>query len=47
MPEQRYGAPYLCMHRAELHAALASVVPEERIHRGKKLQAISPAQNAQ
>jgi len=20
MPEQRYGAPYLCMHRAELHA---------------------------
>src|ERR1700682_4276726 len=40
MPEARYGAPYLCMHRAELHAALASAVPDERIHRGKKLQAI-------
>jgi 2-polyprenyl-6-methoxyphenol hydroxylase-like FAD-dependent oxidoreductase len=37
MPEERYGAPYLCMHRAELHAALASVVPAERIHLGKKL----------
>jgi 2-polyprenyl-6-methoxyphenol hydroxylase-like FAD-dependent oxidoreductase len=41
MPEERYGAPYLCMHRAELHGALASAVPEERIHRGKKLQSIN------
>ncbi|HEX2538888.1 MAG TPA: NAD(P)-binding protein, partial [Pseudolabrys sp.] len=23
MPESLYGAPYLCMHRAELHDALA------------------------
>jgi 2-polyprenyl-6-methoxyphenol hydroxylase-like FAD-dependent oxidoreductase len=46
MPEQRYGAPYLCMHRAELHAALASAVPEERIHRGQKLQAIAQHQRA-
>ena len=25
MPESLYGAPYLCMHRADLHDALASV----------------------
>src|SRR6186997_3421902 len=37
MPAARYGAPYLCMHRAELHAALASIVPSERVHLGKKL----------
>jgi len=35
--EQRYGAPYLLMHRGDLHALLASVVPAERIHRGKQL----------
>jgi 2-polyprenyl-6-methoxyphenol hydroxylase-like FAD-dependent oxidoreductase len=37
MPESLYGAPYLCMHRAELHGALASVVPDEIVHLGKKL----------
>ena len=37
MPEERYGAPYLCMHRADLHSALADVLPDEIIHRGKKL----------
>src|SRR6266446_6978575 len=37
MPESLFGAPYLCMHRAELHAALAAVVPEEIIHLDKKL----------
>ena len=37
MPEDRFGAPYLCMHRAELHAALASIVPRESIFLGKKL----------
>ena len=37
MPAERYGAPYLCMHRAELHAALASTVPPDRVHLGKKL----------
>src|SRR5216684_111949 len=30
--EQRYGAPYLLGHRGDLHSALASVVPHERIH---------------
>src|ERR1700682_2899420 len=37
MPESLFDAPYLCMHRAVLHAALASVVPEEVIHLNKKL----------
>jgi len=37
MPESLYGAPYLCMHRATLHEALASVVPNDIIHLGKKL----------
>ena len=37
MPESLFGAPYLCMHRAVLHSALASVVPEEIIHLNKKL----------
>ena len=37
MPEERYGAPYLCMHRATLHEALVSVVPAERVHLGRKL----------
>ncbi len=37
MPESLFGAPYLCMHRADLHEALASAVPAENIHLGKKL----------
>src|SRR5260370_14065234 len=37
MPESLYGAPYLCMHRADLHAALASAGPAASIHLGKKL----------
>src|ERR1700686_4734581 len=37
MPESLYGAPYLCMHRADLHEALASAVPAATIHLGKKL----------
>ena len=37
MPENLFDAPYLCMHRAVLHAALASVVPHEAIHLNKKL----------
>src|SRR5262245_1523481 len=37
MPESLYGAPYLCLHRADLHTALLSVVPAERIHLDKKL----------
>src|ERR1700733_3696661 len=37
MPESLFGAPYLCMHRADLHAALAAVVPEDIVHLDKKL----------
>ncbi len=37
MPEDRYGAPYLCMHRGDLHSALASVVPAESVQLNKKL----------
>ncbi len=37
MPESLFGAPYLCMHRADLHEALAQVVPENIVHLGKKL----------
>ena len=32
-----YGAPFLCMHRADLHEALTSIVPREIIHLNKKL----------
>ncbi|MEQ1885119.1 MAG: FAD-dependent monooxygenase [Bryobacteraceae bacterium] len=40
MPEDLFGAPYLCMHRGDLHDALLSVLPREIIHTGKKLQGI-------
>jgi 2-polyprenyl-6-methoxyphenol hydroxylase-like FAD-dependent oxidoreductase len=43
MPVERYGAPYLCMHRAELHAALYSAVDPERVHVGKKLAGLETA----
>src|SRR6187200_11843 len=37
MPESLYGAPYLCMHRADLHDALLSILPEDIVHLDKKL----------
>src|SRR6202051_205367 len=37
MPEDLYGAPFLCMHRADLHEALTSIVPNEIVHLNKKL----------
>lgn len=37
MPESLFGAPYLCMHRADLHEALRTVVPRDVIRLGKKL----------
>ena len=43
MPESLYNAPYLCMHRAELHDALASVLPGDIIHLGKKLTGLDQA----
>ncbi len=35
--EGKFGAPHLMMHRADLHSALLSKVPMERIELGKKL----------
>lgn len=35
--EEKYGAPQLLLHRAELHSALASKVPEAHIQLGKTL----------
>jgi salicylate hydroxylase/6-hydroxynicotinate 3-monooxygenase len=42
MPEDLYGAPYLCMHRGDLQEALLSVVPSEVVHLGKKLIGLDP-----
>lgn len=44
--EQRYGAPYLTMHRGDLHAALADIVPPEIIHHGRKLVGLDRAGTA-
>jgi len=35
--EAQYGAPYLLLHRADLHAKLVEAIPQEILHRGKKL----------
>src|SRR5215470_785776 len=35
--EERFGAPYLLLHRGDLHAALASIVPSEIVHLNKRL----------
>jgi len=37
--EQRYGAPYLLAHRGDLHAALASAVPESVLRLDHRLTA--------
>lgn len=34
--ENRYNAPYLLMHRGDLHLLLAGTVPKERVHLGRK-----------
>ena len=35
--ERKYGAPYLYMHRGDLHAAIATLVPERIVERNRKL----------
>ena len=35
--EAKYGAPYLLAHRGDLHAALASAVPADRLRLGHRL----------
>src|ERR1700732_60892 len=37
MPASLFGAPYLCMHRADLHEALAAAIPEDVLYLRKKL----------
>src|SRR5215210_3265966 len=44
MPESLYGAPYLCMHRGDLHDALLSAIPAEIVHTGKKLVGLDQRQ---
>jgi len=39
--EDRYGAPFLAMHRGDLHAALADLVPAEHISLNRKLKSIA------
>jgi 2-polyprenyl-6-methoxyphenol hydroxylase-like FAD-dependent oxidoreductase len=43
MPEDLFGAPYLCMHRADLHEALVSVIPDGTIKLGKQLTGLDSA----
>jgi len=43
MPESLFGAPFLCMHRADLHDALLSVLPHEIIHLDKRLVGLDQA----
>ena len=35
--ETKFGAPYLFLHRADLHAAIESAVPADRLHLNMKL----------
>lgn len=41
--EERYGAPYLTLHRGDLHAALLDLIPANSIELGKKLVSIDEA----
>ena len=43
--EQKFGAPYLLAHRGDLHAALASIVPEDRVRLGHKLIGLDPSED--
>jgi 2-polyprenyl-6-methoxyphenol hydroxylase-like FAD-dependent oxidoreductase len=43
MPESLYGAPYLCMHRADLHEALLSALPAGTIHHNRRLVGLDQA----
>jgi len=43
MPEALYNAPYLCMHRGDLHDALLSTIPADSIHTAKKLVGLDQA----
>ncbi|SCL22000.1 FAD-dependent monooxygenase [Micromonospora inyonensis] len=38
---RRFGAPYHAVHRADLHSALLSLVPPDRVHLGARLVAVT------
>lgn len=40
--EQRYGAPYLLLHRADLHAIIESVLPAGLVQFSRKLVGLEP-----
>ena len=40
---ERYGAPYLLMHRGDLHAALRAAVPDDRVRHGHALVDLEPS----
>jgi salicylate hydroxylase/6-hydroxynicotinate 3-monooxygenase len=44
--ESRYGAPYLLMHRADLHAAIESVVPPDIVEFNRRLVGIDQSAQA-
>src|ERR1700754_214471 len=41
--EQKFGAPYLLAHRGDLHAALASAVPDQCVRLNHKLAGLDKA----
>jgi 6-hydroxynicotinate 3-monooxygenase len=43
--ERKFGAPYLLAHRGDLHAALASAVPEECVRLGHRLVRLDQTNN--
>src|SRR5262245_42957215 len=40
--EAKFGAPYLFLHRADLHAAIESAVPPDTVRLGMKLTGLDP-----
>jgi 6-hydroxynicotinate 3-monooxygenase len=39
--ERKYAAPHLLLHRGDLHAALATCVPDSCLHLGRRLESLS------
>jgi salicylate hydroxylase/6-hydroxynicotinate 3-monooxygenase len=44
--ERRYGAPYLLLHRADLHAIIESILPQGIVQFNRKLVGIDQSANA-
>ena len=43
---RQFGAPYLFLHRADLHAAIADIVPPQIVHLGMKLAAVDQTRDS-